>query len=226
MRVSEKTLELNIGAELLTVLRARKGFEKLYLRGLTQAQERRDGADFFAYLSPKARIFAFQFKAPKDIEERSPYRYRLVRHQHECLLRLARMKPRTVFYVFPYFTGFDKVHRKSPTLLAETRFLEVSTMESREVFSSFSSRTISCTGSLARVNPEFTLESFPDLHIPDEAGVNPGAFGDWFGQSFPRSPVGSSSAENELPTVALSRGLYFAVSPGDVQPNPDVQRAR
>ena len=38
---------------------------KAYLRGLTQTEERQEGVDFFAELSPATRIFAFQFKAPK-----------------------------------------------------------------------------------------------------------------------------------------------------------------
>lgn len=227
MRVSEKTLELNIGAELLNHLRARKGFEKLYLRGLTQAQERRDGADFFAHLDPKSRVFAFQFKAPKDTEECAPYRYRLVRYQHEPLFDLARTKPKTVFYVFPYFSGFTKLHKESPTLLAETRFLDVSTMDVKTVFSSFSSRTISCTGNVAKVNPEFALESFSALQIPDDAGVELGAFADWYGNLKTRSPEQSVGAENVIPAFALTRGLYFAISsPSDPKTSLDDERAR
>ena len=38
---------------------------KAYLRGLTQQEERREGADFFANLPGDIRIFAFQFKAPR-----------------------------------------------------------------------------------------------------------------------------------------------------------------
>ena len=65
-KVSEKSLELNIGSELLDLIRWRWRMPKAYLRGLTQqAEERREGVDFFTEMSPATRIFAFQFKAPK-----------------------------------------------------------------------------------------------------------------------------------------------------------------
>ena len=65
VKVSEKSLELNVGAELLDMLRGRLGMHKAFLRGLTQTEERQEGVDFFVELSPATRIFAFQFKAPK-----------------------------------------------------------------------------------------------------------------------------------------------------------------
>src|SRR6266446_789554 len=48
MKVSEKSLELNLGAELLNYLRSKWGLKKAYLRGLTQREERSEGVDFFA----------------------------------------------------------------------------------------------------------------------------------------------------------------------------------
>jgi hypothetical protein len=50
MKVSEKSLELNVGAELLASLRSTPRFTKAYLRGLTQREERQEGVDFFARL--------------------------------------------------------------------------------------------------------------------------------------------------------------------------------
>jgi hypothetical protein len=72
MKVSEKSLELNIGAELLGLMRTTLGMPKACLRGLTQAEERQEGVDCFVELNPNARIFAFQFKAPH--EKRNPIR--------------------------------------------------------------------------------------------------------------------------------------------------------
>jgi hypothetical protein len=83
MKVSEKSLELNVGAELLNLLRGPWGMPKAYLRGLTQREERQQGVDFFAQLNPATRIFAFQFKAPKGRYDGTPYRYTLVREQHD-----------------------------------------------------------------------------------------------------------------------------------------------
>ncbi len=51
MRVSEKSLELNVGAELLQLFR--RVYPRFFLRGLTQAEERREGVDIFAQMAPK-----------------------------------------------------------------------------------------------------------------------------------------------------------------------------
>jgi len=74
MKVSEKSLELNIGAEILNILRTK--MPKAYLRGLTQAEENKEGPDFFAQLNANVRLFAFQFKAPHGEKESSPYKHR------------------------------------------------------------------------------------------------------------------------------------------------------
>jgi hypothetical protein len=90
MKISEKSLELNLGAELLNLLRGPWGMPKAYLRGLTQREERQQGVDFVAQLDPMTRIFAFQFKAPKGRHDGTPYRYTLVREQHDLLHALAQ----------------------------------------------------------------------------------------------------------------------------------------
>jgi hypothetical protein len=64
MQVSEKTLELNVGAELLDQFRNGLGMTKAYLRGLTQREEKQEGVDFILRLGPQARFFAFQFIWP------------------------------------------------------------------------------------------------------------------------------------------------------------------
>ena len=46
MKVSEKSLELNVGAELLAMMRGPWGMPKAYLRGLTQREEKQQGVDF------------------------------------------------------------------------------------------------------------------------------------------------------------------------------------
>ncbi len=79
MKVSEKSLELNVGAELLALLRGPWKMPKAYLRGLTQREEHQEGVDFFAELVPETMIFAFQFKAPKGHREGEPYRFTVQR---------------------------------------------------------------------------------------------------------------------------------------------------
>lgn len=96
-KVSEKSLELNVGAELLDLMRNSWGMPKAYLRGLTQREEDQEGVDFYAELNPAARLFAFQFKAPKARSESTPYRYTLKREQHRMLGLLAGLAPKSVF---------------------------------------------------------------------------------------------------------------------------------
>ena len=79
MKVSEKSLELNLATEILNLLRNEWGLPKAYLRGLTQREEKQEGVDFFAQLNPKARLFAFQFKAPRGMSEATTYRFSLNR---------------------------------------------------------------------------------------------------------------------------------------------------
>ena len=43
--IYEKTLELNVCAEILTIIRSQPGFEKAVWQGLTQAQESSWGLD-------------------------------------------------------------------------------------------------------------------------------------------------------------------------------------
>ena len=43
MKISEKSLELNVGAELLGLLRGPWRMPKAYLRGLTQREESQEG---------------------------------------------------------------------------------------------------------------------------------------------------------------------------------------
>ena len=128
MKVSEKSLELNLAAEVLSALRGRPGMQRAYLRGLTQREERQEGADFCADLPSGARLLALQFKAPKGISEQLPYRYTLVRYQHEALFTLAQTSPGAVFYVFPFYVTISKLQNDLPTLAADTWLLELDSM--------------------------------------------------------------------------------------------------
>lgn len=142
MKVSEKSLELNIGAEILNLMRNSWGMPKAYLRGLTQAEERQEGVDFFVQLNPNTRICAFQFKAPHGKTESSLYKYTLVRYQHNPLFELSQLSPGGVFYVLPYYVTFRKLQNYVPNLMLDTWFLNVSPMQPPQVFGKHNSRTI------------------------------------------------------------------------------------
>src|SRR5438552_3366947 len=148
MKVSEKSLELNVGAELLGVLRNAWGMPKAYLRGLAQREEKQEGVDFFVQLDPATRIFAFQFKAPKGAVDTSPYRYTLRLPQHNLLFDLAQYSPSSVFYVFPYYVTAAKLHQDVPDLIKDTWLLEVGQMPTAAVFGSQMTKTIRCDAGL------------------------------------------------------------------------------
>ena len=149
MKVSEKSLELNVGAELLDVLRHRCAMPKAYLRGLTQREEHQEGVDFLAELSSSTRIFAFQFKAPKgQWGDKTPYRFTIQRHQHEKLSALSTKCPSGVFYVLPFYVCPAKLRHDVPQLLRDTWFPP--SLQWRERTSSALTRPRPCTVNVAR----------------------------------------------------------------------------
>lgn len=171
MRVSEKSLELNVGAELLGVIRNAWGMPKAYLRGLTQKEEKAEGVDFFAQLSPSARLFAFQFKAPQGRLEADPYRYKLVTEQHDLLFALAQTAPGAVFYVLPRYLRPEKLQRDVPNLLQDTWLLPVAPMPTPLVFEGQQTKVVRCVGARAIINPEFTLLNLGKLADEQRRGV-------------------------------------------------------
>lgn len=206
MKVSEKSLELNIGAELLGLMRNSWNMPKAYLRGLTQAEERQEGADFFAQLDPKTHIFAFQFKAPHGKKESVPYKYTLMRYQHEPLFQLSQTSPQGVFYVLPRYVTFKKLQNDVPHLLLDTWFLNVAQMTTSQLFGNFKSRTVRCSGGTAAVNPEYKLVRLRDLSFKRSEAVPAPAFADWY-RGFRRRRTETERRGNPM----LVRGLRVAI---------------
>jgi hypothetical protein len=209
MKVSEKSLELNVGAEILGLMRNSWGMPKAYLRGLTQIEEKQEGVDFFVELDPNARIFAFQFKAPHGKTDLEPYKYTLVRYQHDPLFQLSQLSqqsPRGVFYVFPYYATVTKLQKDVPTLMLDTWFLNVVQMPTSQLFGSFQSRTIRCKAGNAVVNPEYKLERLHDMSINREDAVPARSFAEWYG-SFREVRRQLDQRRNPW----LARGLRVAV---------------
>jgi hypothetical protein len=241
MKVSEKSLELNVGAELLWLLRHTWGLPKAYLRGLTQAEERQEGVDFFVHLDPATRIYAFQFKAPKGRVEKDPYKYTLVKYQHDQLHALAAPNPGCVFYVFPFYVSPTKLQANVPDLLSDTWILDVAPMTPSAVFGIKKTATISCSSGKAKVNPEYELARFratvdPTSERADEiaaigrlqversttqlrhTGLSPSTFAEWYyhfrvasDQSEPQAVRGDTWRSSWF-----SRGLRVIIVPPPV----------
>lgn len=224
MKVSEKSLELNVGAELLMMLRCVGGMPKTYLRGLTQREESQEGVDFFAQLHPSARLFAFQFKAPRKGDEFPPYKYTLKREQHDLLYALAQSRPMSVFYVFPFYVTEDKLRREVPLLMRDTWFADIANMDSAQAFGTQSSKTVRCRPWSVLINPEFQLRNFIRERIPNdtrEAGIPPGEFAEWHLKF--RKHL-SSGAKRRNPWLA--RGLRIAIWHETDDIGQDVDTAR
>ena len=180
MKISEKSLELNVGAELLYLLRDAWGMPNAYFRGLTQREERQQGVDFFAQLNPTARIFAFQFKAPKGRNDQVPYRFTLVGEQHERLHELAREWPHCVFYVLPFYASHEKLQLDVPYLVQDTWLLPVEPMVPSEVFGTNRTKVVRCRPGMAAVNPEYKLRNAKEVPLSRRAGIPPREFAAWY----------------------------------------------
>jgi hypothetical protein len=90
MKVSEESLEFERQSRAARRVPRQLGSAEGIPAGLTQREEKQEGVDFFLQLDPATRLFAFQFKAPKGKAESRPYRYTLVREQHELLFGLSQ----------------------------------------------------------------------------------------------------------------------------------------
>jgi hypothetical protein len=188
-KVNEKTLELNVGAEILRWLRLTLS-PKAYLRGLTQEEEKDQGVDSFAQFNQNTKIYAFQFKAPKlrnRIHDGEPYYFSINREQHDNLYKLASMAKDSVFYVFPYYLFYDKLYGYCPSLLNDTWFLPVQNMKTSEIFSTQNTKIIRCIDEIAHINPEYRLfrvsqESMDGAFAFEVLGegIRAGIFRDWY----------------------------------------------
>jgi hypothetical protein len=207
MKVSEKSLELNVGAELLDLMRNGMGMTKAYLRGLTQREEKQEGVDFFLRLGPQVRFFAFQFKAPKGTADETPYQYTIQREQHEALFDLAQSASNTVFYVFPRYITPMKLQQDVPNLMNDTWLLSIDQMVPRAVFGTARSKAVRCEGTRAIINPEYGMHRFQDAALK-EAMIRSGVGAREIQQWYSRFRVARAVAKR---SPWLSRGLRIVV---------------
>lgn len=215
MKISEKTLELNVGAELLNLYRIDCGWSKTYLQGLTQRQESQKGVDFFAQLSPDVHIAAFQFKAPRGTDDLIPYKFRIQEKQHSNLRRLAKRYKKSVYYVLPFYASHCKLQKDLPHLLhRDTRFLPVEHMETSDVFGDLKSRTVRCDRSYAYINPEYRLFNVRQLEgLFTEAGIPVREFVNWYYESLrlPESHHEVETSQLQRKNPWLFRGLKVVI---------------
>ena len=180
MKVSEKSLELNVGAELLTRMRGPLNMPKAYLRGPTQREEHRTGVDFFARLPDGTRIFAFQFKAPRGPSDDLPYTFTLGRDQHSSLHNLAVQDPGAVYYVFPFYVSTHKLVRDVPNLARDTWLLPAAPLDVPTVFAGQKTKRVQCYPGTAVVNPDYPMKNLAELALSWDDGIRPDRFADWY----------------------------------------------
>jgi hypothetical protein len=183
---------------------------KAYLRGLTQREEKQEGVDFFAQLDPDTRLFALQFKAPKGAMDGVPYRYTLVREQHQALFGLAQNAPDSVFYVFPFYVTPAKLQQDVPNLLQGTWLADIGAMPTNPLFGQRQTRTINCIEGQAFVNPEYSLTNAAIMEAPRSRGIPVKQFISWY-ETFRQH----ERLRHTRRSPWLVRGLRLAlVSPG------------
>ena len=123
--VSEKTLELNVCAELIRCIRAHKGCEKAVWIGMTQKEERDNGLDAMIENAPGFALL-LQFKSPKPSSTYDDhYKFTINRLQHETFLKIDPRFLSSVFYAFPFYSKWIKVCGDSPCLLQDTWLVPV-----------------------------------------------------------------------------------------------------
>jgi hypothetical protein len=129
-QISEKTLELNVCAEILHFVRRRH--PKAVWQGLTQAEERAEGLDEKLRNAGPGFHFLLQFKSPAPSSvEGSTYKFSLNTRQHLTLRDgLCRTYPNAVHYVFPLFAGWSKVDAAAPDLMADTWLMQATSVDS------------------------------------------------------------------------------------------------
>jgi hypothetical protein len=124
--VNEKSLELNVLAELLPIIRSWPGCSAAFFLGMRQDQESRNGIDALLSGMPSAMHLALQFKSaiptPRD---QDPYKFTINVDQNARLNTLASTRPNSVYYVFPRMNWIGSLRAASPHLLSRTRFEEV-----------------------------------------------------------------------------------------------------
>ena len=159
--VSEKSLELNVCAELLQHIRSWPGCEKALWLGLTQAQERRKGIDELIRNVGPGFSLMLQFKAPWPTSlVDSLYKFSINERQHEALEQLASQYPEAVYYVFPLYSKWTKADRHAPDLAQDTWLVPVSSMPLTLLTSLSTPASGRHRVELERINSQITVTAY------------------------------------------------------------------
>ena len=120
--VREKTLELNLSAEVLSSIRVK--FPRAFLLGMTQEREGRNGIDAVIQ-SVHQMIGAIQYKAPFRPRNDGKWRFALQERQLYHLQSLGKRFPGKVAYFLPRVATRDESRDGSPAFLPITNTLAV-----------------------------------------------------------------------------------------------------
>ena len=116
--VSEKSLELNVCAEMLQHIRSHLALRKTSWLGLTQREERQQGLDAKIKNAPGVALM-LQFKSPWATSRVDKvYKFTINKEQHKAMERLGR--PGAVHYAFPLYSKWWKVDQDAPDILQDT----------------------------------------------------------------------------------------------------------
>jgi len=119
MKLSEKTIELNICAQISKSVR-----QKVLWFGLTQVQEARAGFD--AATSLNGRVILFQFKASDTTMRSTGARRFMFEHsQLQKLINRSGQRRRHVFYVLPMIGTTQELHSNNGNFISQTWLLDV-----------------------------------------------------------------------------------------------------
>ncbi len=167
LRVSEKTLELNICAEILASIRLLSGCSGAFWIGMKQQQEARNGIDELIQNVPNGMHLALQFKAPRsEPRDQLPYRYTINDRQNNNLLRLANRRPNAVYYIFPHYNTFTKMRSDSPTLVGDTWTLRINDLSGLPISSNSQG-----THTVATTPPNVHIYSEPQKYSINKASA-------------------------------------------------------
>ncbi|MEP2590558.1 MAG: hypothetical protein ABJH42_16365 [Marinobacter sp.] len=122
MKLSEKTIELNICAQMSQFVGAK---QRLFWFGLTQKQEARAGFDACTKLG--GRLLVFQFKASNRVLKSGKRVFLAPHEQLDALRKRARGSYRSVFYAFP-LVGNTSELSNDPDLVSQTWLVDVASL--------------------------------------------------------------------------------------------------
>ena len=164
--VSEKSLELNVCAELLQYIRSWPGCQSALWLGLTQRQERRTGLDELIHNVGPGFSLMLQFKAPWPTSVvDSLYKFSINERQHKALEQLATQYPQAVYYVFPLYSKWTKAGQNAPDLAQDTWLVPVSSIPMKSLTSQSSPLSGRHRVELKRTNSRITVKAHSPLVI-------------------------------------------------------------